>query len=197
MTEPLSIVDGLLLSDELRALLKPGEFVADGWGRVHRLPRFFYRVESWEQAKTMKLTAHFSLAELMSVDCREAEILFRTFPHYVPCAVSVLARYLEEFRARVESPVMVSVNGGYRSPSHAMSVVATPHMWAAAADIFRIGDTFIDSQKTLEKYARIAETIGQEITAKPFGHGPGETDDHLHLDLGYLHQVPRAFTEAV
>ena len=94
MSDPLPIIDGLLLSDELRALLRPGESIADGWGRVHRLPRFFYRVESWEQAKGTKLTAHFTLAELMSVDCREAETLFRSFPHHVPCAVSVLARYL-------------------------------------------------------------------------------------------------------
>lgn len=196
MTDPLQIIDGMTLSEDLRALLRPGEMLPDKSGRLHRLPRFFYRVESWEHAKATKLTAHFTLSELMSVDCREADVLFRNFPHYVPCAVSVLARYLEEFRTRVDAPVSVSVNGGYRSPSHALSPHASPHLWGAAADIFRIGDHYIDSQKILERYARIAETIGQEVCVMPFGHGPEETDDHLHLDLGFLTAVPRGFSEA-
>jgi hypothetical protein len=197
MSDPLAVVDGLTLPEEHRALLRPGEFFADGWGRTHRLPRFFYRVESWDQAKATKLTARFALSELMAVDCREAELLFRSFPHYVPCAVSILARYLEEFRSRVDAPVMIAVNGGYRSPAHGMSCVAGPHVWATAADIYRVGDVFLDSSKTVERFARVAESIGQEVSVKPFGHGPGETDDHLHFDLGYLHLVPRSFSEAV
>ncbi len=196
MSDPLPLVDGRTLPEEHRALLRPGELITDGWGRQHRLPRFFYRVDSWEQAKTTKLTAHFTLSELMAVDCREADLLFRSFPHYVPCAVSVLARYLQEFRSRVEAPVSISVNGGYRSPAHAMSQVASPHLWGAAADIYRIGDNYVDSSKILERYARVAESIGQEVYVKPFGHGPGETDDHLHFDLGFLAVVPRDFTEA-
>jgi hypothetical protein len=196
MSDLLPIVDGRTLSEDHRMLLRPGAMLADGWGRQHRLPRFFYRVESWEQANATKLTAHFTLAEVMAVDCREAELLFRTFPHYVPCAVSVLARYLEEFRTRVDAPVSVSVNGGYRSPAHAMSHVASPHLWGTAADIYRVGDAYLDSSKILERYARIAESIGQEVHVKAFGHGPGETDDHLHLDLGFLTVVPRDFSEA-
>ena len=26
---------------------------------------------------------------------------------------------------------------------------------------------------------------------RPWGHGPGLSDDHLHLDLGYVTVVPR------
>ena len=98
MIETLEVVDGLSLPEEYRKLLRPDEAIADAQTRTLRLPRFFYRVASWEQAREMKLTPHFTLAELMAVDCREAPLLLRTFPHYVPCAVSVLARYLEEFR---------------------------------------------------------------------------------------------------
>jgi hypothetical protein len=196
MSDPLQVIDGHTLSQEYWALLHPGETLADAQGRQHRLPRFFYRVESWEQAKTTKLTAHFTLAELMAVDCREADLLFRTFPHYVPCAVSVLARYLEEFRTRVDAPVSISVNGAYRSPAHAMSHVASPHLWGAAADIYRIGENYLDSSKTVERYAQVATTIGQEVHVKPFGHGSGETDDHLHFDLGFLTVGPRDFSEA-
>lgn len=196
MSNLLPIIDGLTLSEEHRALLRPGELIADRGGRLHRLPRYFYQVESWEQARSTKLTVHFTLAELMSVDCREADLLFRKFPHYVPCAISVLARYLQEFRTRVDAPVCVSVNGGYRSPAHDLSQVGSPHLWGTAADIFRIGSNYLDSQKTVERYARIAEAIGQEVFVKPFGPGPGETDDHLHIDLGFLTVSPRDFSEA-
>ncbi len=194
-TEPLPIIDGLCLSEPHRALLRPGEMLADARGREHRLPRFFYRVDSWEQAKKTPLTVHFTLAELMAVDCRESDLLLREFPHYVPCAVSVLARYLEEFRTRVDAPVSVGVNGGYRSPAHAMSGAASPHLWGAAADIFRIGDTWLDGQKAHDRFLRIAAGIGQEVFVKPFGPGKDETNDHLHIDLGYLHCAPREFAE--
>ena len=49
----LPIVDGLRLPDDLRSLLRPDETVADRFGRLHRLPRFFYEVRSWSQAKEL------------------------------------------------------------------------------------------------------------------------------------------------
>ena len=185
----MKVVDALTLSAAHRELLRPGESLGDG---EQALPRFFYEVASWNEAKATQLTAHFTLAELMMVDCREADLLLREFPHYVPCAVAVLARYLEELRARVDPPVFISVNGGYRSPAHGRAGGgASAHWWAAAADIYRIGDTWLDSQRAIERYARIAEAIGREVFVKPFGHGIGETDDHLHLDLGRVTLVPR------
>lgn len=187
----LPIVDALTLPSELRTLLKPGEPMRDHEGKVHLLPRYFYRVADWNLAKSTKLTPYFTLAELMTVDCREAGPLLRTFPHYVPCAVSVLARYLADFRQRSGAAVSVSVNGGYRSPSHAFSTAASPHLWGTAANIYRVGDALLDSQKLIEKYAAIAHEIGQEVFTKPYGPGPGQTDDHLHLDIGYVHWVPR------
>lgn len=182
MNGRLPVIDALELDRELRQLLLP----EDAFPGAPPLPRYFYQVDSWEQAKSHKLTAHFTLAELMTVDCREAPRLLREFPHYVPCTISVLARYLEEFRARVEAPVFISANGGYRSPSHQLSTRPTAHLWGTAANIYRVGNTFLDTESAIERYTKIAESIGQELSIKPYGHGPGETDDHLHLDLGFL-----------
>jgi len=42
--------------------------------------------------------------------------------------------YLERLREATGAPVHLAVNGGYRSPAHKLSVAATPHMWATAAD---------------------------------------------------------------
>jgi hypothetical protein len=212
----MKIVDAFTLSAEHRELLRPGEMVAVGEAEYHTLPRFFYEIDSWEHAKATQLTAHFTLAELITVDCHEADLLLRTFPHYVPCAVAVLARYLEEFRQRVDAPVCVAVNGGYRSPAHRPHISSaashvrseleeehgnrprrfSPHQWATAANLYRIGDTWLDSQKSIERFARIAESIGGEVFVRPYGPAPGETDDHLHLDLGYLLCAPGGYTEA-
>ena len=192
----MKIVDGLTLSPEHRALLRPGEMVEVAEGESHPLPRYFYEIDSWEHAKQTQLTPHFSLSELITVDCREADLLLHTFPHYVPCAVSILARYLEEFRQRVETPVYIAVNGGYRSPAHKLSTKPNPHLWATAVNLYRIGDSWLDSQKNIERYIHIAQTMGQELYVRPYGYAPGETDDHLHLDLGYLHCTPRGYTES-
>jgi hypothetical protein len=191
----MKVVDGLTLSPEHRALLRPGEMLAVTADETHRLPRFFYEIESWQHAKETKLTPHFTLSELITVDCRETDLLLQAFPHYVPCAVTVLARYLEDFRAQVEGPVCVAVNGGYRSPAHRLSGRPSAHLWATAANIYRIGDTWLDSQKSIERYARLAESLGPEVFARPYGPAPGETDDHLHFDLGYLLSTPRGYSE--
>ncbi len=191
----MKIVDGLTLSAGHRALLWPGEMLEVAPGEWHRLPRFFYEIDSWQHAKETRLTPHFALSELITVDCREADLLLHQFPHFVPCAVAVLARFLEDFRERVDGPVCLAVNGGYRSPAHRLSGRPGPHLWATAANIFRIGDTWLDSQKSIERYARIADSLGPDIFVRPYGPSPGETDDHLHMDLGYLLSTPRGYTE--
>ena len=195
MNPPLPVVDGQSLPSAVRALLRPGELMRDHAGRAHTLPRYFYEVADWNLAKGTRLSPYFTLAELMSVDCREHDRLLGTFPHYVPCAVSILARYLNDFRLRVGAPVSVAVNGGYRSPSHRFSTAATPHLWACAANIYRIGETRVDSQRAIEKYAAIAQELGQEVFTKPYGGAPGQTDDHLHFDIGYVHWTPRDQSE--
>ena len=192
----LPVVDGLRLPSELRALLRPDELVSDRFGHTHRLPRFFYEVRSWSQAKELPLTPHIRLSELLVVDCREAPRLLEDFPHYVPCAVSLLGRVLEDFRVKSNAPLFIAANGGYRSPAHRLSSVAGPHQWAGAADIYRIGDTLLNNQPAIEKYAALARELAPELNVLPFGHQAGETDDHLHFDLGYVHLVPGGCDES-
>jgi hypothetical protein len=189
--EPLKVTDGIGLPADIRALLRPGERARDREGRTHVLPRFFLEIGSWEEAKNRQAAPHFTYAELLTVDCREADTLLNTFPHYVPCAVAVLAQYLERFRDAVEGPVFIATNGGYRSPAHRRHAeAASPHCWGCAADIYRVGDVYLEDEKTIEKYRRIAEGLGQEVRTKPYGHGIEETDDHLHIDIGYVTLIP-------
>ena len=188
-------IDGLSLSAEYRALLRPGEAESDWRGNVHRLPRFFYEIGSWQDAQAIRLAPHFTLAELMLVDCREAELLLRHFPHYVPCAVILLAAFLEDFRREVGAPVFISANGAYRSPAHQIGGAKSIHAWGTAANIYRIGDTFLDDARSIEKYGATASSLSRAILVRPFGSKEGETDDHLHLDLGFVSLTPRECSE--
>ena len=194
-TQLFRAIDGLKLPAEHRALLRPGESESDSHGNVHHLPRFFYQVASWQEAHEIRLAPHFKLAELMTVDCREAELLLRKFPHYVPCAIVLLAGFLEDFRREVDAPVFVSANGGYRSPAHQIGGAKSIHAWGTAADIYRVGDTFLDDTKSIEKYGAIAVSLSRVVLVRPFGSGAGEADDHLHLDLGFLTLTPRQCSE--
>ena len=132
----------------------------------------------------------------MLVDCREAELLLRHFPHYVPCAVILLAAFLEDFRREVGAPVFISANGGYRSPAHQIGGTKSIHAWGTAANIYRIGDTFLDNARSLEKYRATASSLSRAVLVRPFGSREGETDDHLHLDLGFVSLTPRECSEA-
>src|SRR5437763_13888969 len=174
-TEALRAIDGLRLSEEYRTLLRPAETETDVLGNVHRLPRFFYEISSWQEAQETRLAPHFTLAELMLVDCREATLLLTQFPHYVPCAIVVLARFLEDFRREVDAPVFISANGGYRSPAHSSNKGVSLHNWGTAADIYRVGDTYLDDEKSIARYAEIAGSLGAEVRVRPYQAG----DDHL------------------
>ena len=195
-TEFLPPIDGLRLPDEYRALLRPGESEAGANSIVHRLPRLFYEIGSWEEAHEIRLAPHFTLAELMLVDCREARVLLSQFPHYVPCAILLLARFLEAFRREVDAPVFISANGGYRSPAHQIGGAKSIHAWGTAANIYRIGDTFLSDTRSMEKYRTIAASLGPAVFVRPFGREKGQTSDHLHIDLGYVRLTPRECSEA-
>src|SRR6476619_6364595 len=147
MSDQLSIkvVDAFDLDDELRSLLKPGEMMRDAQGRRHRLPRYFYEIPDHEAAVKIRLSPHFGLNEFVLVDLKEAPRL-QTFPRYVPCAVRLLAFYLEQFRNSVGASVHIAVNGAYRSPAHKLALQATPHMWGTAADVYRIGTTILKAK---------------------------------------------------
>src|SRR4030095_14592297 len=193
--EKLRAIDGLRLAQEYRTLLRAGETETDVPGNVHRLPRFFYEICSGQEAQETRLASHFTLAELMLVDCREATLLLSQFPHYVPCAIVVLARFLEDFRREVDAPVFISANGGYRSPAHHIGGAKSIHAWGTAANIYRIGDTFLDDARSIEKYRAIAASLSPAVFARPFGRESGQTDDHLHIDLGFVSVTPRDCSE--
>jgi len=195
-TESLRPVDGLEMAEEYRTLLRPGESEAAADGALHCLPRFFYEINSWEEAHEIRLAPHFTLAELMLVDCREARLLLSQFPHYVPCAILLLARFLEDFRREVDAPVFISANGGYRSPAHEIGGAKSIHAWGTAANIYRIGDTFLCDSKSVEKYRTIAASLSPAVFVRPFGREKGQTSDHLHIDLGYVSLTPRECSEA-
>ncbi len=195
-TDFLRPVDGLRLPEEYRALLRPGESEAGNNGIVHRLPRFFFEIASWEEAHQIRLAPHFTLSELMLVDCREARVLLNQFPHYVPCGILLLARFLEDFRREVDTPVFISANGGYRSPTHQIGGAKSIHAWGTAANIYRVGDTFLSDAKSIGKYRAIAASLGPPVSVRPFGHEKGQTSDHLHIDLGFVSLTPRECSEA-
>ena len=186
----LRIVDGRRLDRAYRDALRPGELVSDRQGRAHQLPRYFYEVPSWDVAHALQLTKHFTLSEFVQNDLHEAAPL-RGFPRYIPCAVTLLALALEQFREAVNDYVHIAANGGYRSPAHAHSTLASPHSWAAAVNIYQIGDTRLDTREMLEKCAAIASNAIPGVYVRPFGNTMGFTDDHLHRYLGYVTVVPR------
>jgi hypothetical protein len=194
-TPGLKVVDAYDLDDELRSILKPGDMVRDADGRRHRLPRYFYEIPSHDVAMATRLTQHFSLNEFIVADLKEAPRL-HDYPRYVPCAIRILAFYLEQFRNACGASVHIAVNGGYRSPTHKLAHQASPHMWGTAADVYRIGTTIVKTKETIDKYNEIAEELSDEINVLPYGHVTGRNaDDHVHLDLGYMTLIPREISE--
>lgn len=187
---PLQVVDGLELPAAYRAVLRPGETMHDRHGRARRLPRFFFEIPSWEEALETELTEHFALWEFLNVDVWEAELLRSRWPRYVPCAVTQLAVHLELLRRELGTYVHIAANGGYRSPGHRLSTHASPHCWGTAVNVYKIGDEMLDTQTALVRAARQVRKLMPGVYVRPYGHGVGETDDHLHLDLGYTATVP-------
>jgi len=197
MSEPqhIKVVDAFDLDDELRSLLKPGEMVRDAHGCRKRLPRYFYEIPNHDAAVQIRLAPHFGLNEFILVDLKEAPRL-QQFPRYIPCAVRMLAFFLEQFRAAAGAPVHIAVNGGYRSPAHKMSTGATTHVWGTAADIYRIGANIVKTKELIDKYNDLAEELSDDVTVLPYGHDTGTTvDDHIHIDLGYVTVIPREISE--
>jgi len=88
--------------------------------------------------------------------------------------------------------VFASANGGYRSPAHRVNRGVSLHNWGTAADIYRVGDTYLNDEKSIVRYAGIAASLGAEVRVRSSKEG----DDHLQVDLGYLTLVPRECSES-
>lgn len=192
MTERFSLplVDGMELAEDYRRVLRPGELMRDRLGRTRRLPRYFYEIPSWEEARETQLTEHFAVWEFLNVDVWEHELLRRHWPRYIPCAVTLLATHLEMFRREVGTFVHVAANGGYRSPAHRLSSHASTHCWGTAVNLYQIGDEMLDTQNAIVRYNRLARKLMPGVYVRPYGHGVGEADDHVHMDVGYTVMVP-------
>ena len=186
----LPIVDARTLDSQRRAALRPGEMVGDDRGRLRRLPCFFYEVASWQLARDVELAPNFGLWEFMDVDVHEPAIV-RTYPRYIPCAAALLAAALSALRQQCKQPIWISANGAYRSPSHGRTRAGSPHSWGTAANVFRIGDDWLDTADGIARAAAAATRAVPALWARPYGDGPGCSDDHLHLDLGFATFVPR------
>ena len=186
----LRVVDGLALDEAHRQVLRPGQLVRGRDGKARRLPRWFYEVPSWEAALETQLAPNFKVWEFLNVDVREHELQRLRWPRYLPMAVGLLAAALEVFRAEVNTYVHVAANGGYRSPAHRLSGPASPHFWGTAVNLYRIGDDWLDDERTINRYSRMVRSLSPAVWVRPYGHDVGETDDHLHLDVGYAVVAP-------
>lgn len=186
----LTVVDGLALEPAVRRALRPGELLRDRDGRARRLPRFFFEVPSWEAARETPLAPHFEVWEFLNVDVREDAALRTRWPRYLPCAAALLASALEVLREEVGTYVHVSANGGYRSPAHALSTHASTHCWGTAANLYRVGDDWLDDPATIVRYQRVVRRVLPTAWVRPYGTGVGEAMDHLHVDLGWVVAVP-------
>lgn len=186
----LQIVDGRALPDEYRAALHPAEVVCDMQGGRHRLPRYFFRIDSWDVARNSRVAPNFGLYEFVNTDLREAAVL-RGFPRFIPMAVLQTAAQLALFRNHVDTYVHIAANGGYRSPAHQLAVGASPHLWGTAVNIFRIGDDLLDSPDLIERYAEIVRRLLPGAWVRPCGGDVGATLDHLHVDFGRFVVSPR------
>ena len=187
---PLRVVDGMALDPEVRAILRPGETLPTRDGRLRRLPRWFLEVPTWDAALETDLSPHFKVWEFLNVDVREHALQRMEWPRYLPLAVGLLAATLEVLRDAVGTYVHIAANGGYRSPAHRLTKHAGPHVWGTAANIYRIGDDWLDDQRTITRYSRLARSLSPGVWARPYGHDVGETDDHLHLDVGFAVVAP-------
>lgn len=187
---PLRVVDGLELDRAHRAVLRPGELMEGRDGRRRRLPRWFLEVPSWDSALETDLSPHFKVWEFLNVDVREHRMQRMEWPRYLPLAVGLLAATLEVLRGAAGTYVHIAANGGYRSPSHRLTTHAGPHVWGTAANIYRIGDDWLDDERTITRYSRLARSLSPAVWVRPYGHGVGETDDHLHLDVGFAVVAP-------
>ena len=185
----LKIVSGDELNEEVQRYLRPGEAIEDREGNKRILPTHFYEIPSWDVALKTQITNSFGLWELIDVDHREPEGV-RVFPRYVPCAITLLAGQLQLLRDAVGRIARVAANGGYRSPSHEFASVASPHSWGTAANVYRIGDEWLDSRDKIERYREVARSVLTGAWTRPYGDEPGRAFDHLHIDLGYLTVQP-------
>ena len=91
---------------------------------------------------------------------------------------------LEVLRVEIGAPIRIAANGGYRSPAHARSRSASPHCWGTAANIYRIGSDYIDSEETISRYADVAARSVELIDGMLRSAALGGTEVSVHDGVG-------------
>src|ERR1043166_4604795 len=84
----------------------------------------------------------------------------------------------------------------YRLPAKRIGGAKSIHAWGTAANIYRVGDTFLSDAKSIGKYCAVAASLSPAVLVRSFGRDKGQTSDHLHIDLGYAGLTPRESSEA-
>lgn len=59
-------------------------------------------------------------------------------------------------------------------------------------NVYRIGDTYLDDEKSIAKYSAMADSLGTQVFVRPYEEG----DDHLHFDIGFVMVTPRDLSQA-
>ena len=54
----------------------------------------------------------------------------------------------------------------------------------------------LDDAKTIDYYASVARRVMPGVYVRSYGNTVGESDDHLHIDLGYVEVIPHNISEA-
>ena len=147
-------------------------------GALHHLPRFFFEVPSWEEAHRCA-SRSLCLSELIT-SIRAKPICSCTPPSLVPCAILALAR-ISRFPPRNGRAGVYHANGGYRLLPTGQSRRVL-HNWGTARTFIASGDIYLNDEKSITRHASIARR-----SARRFLSGPKDGDDHLQVDLGYLH----------
>ena len=104
----------------------------------------------------------------------------------------LIARYLEDLRRDADGVDRWSARTAVIAPRLIeRNEPKSPHCWATAADIYRVGGTYLDNERSISKYADMAQSLGPQVFARPYTEG----DDHLHIDLGFITVTPRNCSE--
>ncbi len=82
-----------------------------------------------------------------------------------------------------------------RAAASTVTAPGSPHAWGTAANIYRIGAEYVDSEERIARYGWIAARAVAGCWVRPYGTTTGLADDHLHVDLGYVTAVPRHRSE--
>ncbi len=171
----------------MRSLLRPGEMVRDAAGTAASPSALLLRSSlATRRRRRSSLTPHFASTSSSSSTSRRRSRL-QDYPRYVPCAVRILAFYLERFREAFGASLHIAVNGGYRSPAHKLYAPASlAHVGNRRPTSTAIGTSILNDQESdRAATGKRPRRSADELNVLPYGHDVGKADDHLHFDLGY------------